>query len=155
MSQNPQSGTSPEVNVMPKWLNSMSKDDGIPEWLEPIRPKNTAAAQVGVGRHFGRKIKQRKIIYAVGVHGALIELEKWVPTAGLAMVQIFFPLGLSYSPESIRDNVHKNFWNRAYSTWTIRKRAEEKRREEERELHEVNKGRMASLTDKSSSYTEV
>ncbi|KAL7619824.1 hypothetical protein AAE478_010369 [Parahypoxylon ruwenzoriense] len=74
---------------------------------------------------------RNEIIYAVGVHGALIELEKWVPTAGLAMSQIFFPAGLKYNNEAIRDNVHKKFWQRAYHTKSVRKRAEEKRRAEE------------------------
>jgi hypothetical protein len=55
----------------------------------------------------------------------LIELDKWVPTAGLAMVQIFSPAGLKYADESIRDNVHKKFWQKAYHTKSVRKRAVE------------------------------
>lgn len=60
-----------------------------------------------------------------------------MPTAGLALVQIFFPAGIKYNDESIRDNVHKKFWQRAYYTKSIRKRAEEKRRVERRTLTEV------------------
>lgn len=94
----------------------MSKDDGVPEWLEPIKPD-----------------QKDGMIYAVGVHGALIELEKWVPTAGLAMVPIFFSGGLKYRDEQIRDSVHKKFWKKAYHTNYVRKVAEEKRRREERD----------------------
>ena len=61
-----------------------------------------------------------------------MELEKWVPTAGLALVQIFFPSGLEYNDASIRDNVHKKFWQKAYHTAGVRKKAEVKRRTAER-----------------------
>ncbi|KAI0451043.1 hypothetical protein F5B21DRAFT_507574 [Xylaria acuta] len=44
---------------------------------------------------------------------------------------IFFPAGLNYNDESIRDNKHKKFWRRAYHTKSTRKLAEEKRRAEE------------------------
>lgn len=88
----------------------MSEKDGAPEWLISLKPQND------------------RIIYAVGVHGALMELEKWVPTAGLAMMQMFFPAGLKYNDEAVRDNIHKKFWRRAYHTVSIRKRAESKRR---------------------------
>ncbi|OBT67655.1 hypothetical protein VE03_03419 [Pseudogymnoascus sp. 23342-1-I1] len=108
----------PQVVPMPQWLSSMSAYDGIPGWLEPIKPEHVdAAADAALQRHFGfGEATVNDIIYAVGVHGALMELEKWVPTAGLAMVQIFFPSGLSYNDQSIRDNVHKKFWKRAYYT---------------------------------------
>jgi len=106
---------------MPQWLDSMSKDDGIPDWLEPIKPKPTAT---GVAR------RQSEVIYATGVHGALMELEKWIPTAGLAIVQVLFPSGLEYNDQSIRDNVHKKFWKREYHTSDLRKRAEARRRKE-------------------------
>lgn len=98
-----------DAHSMPRWLASMSKSDGAPAWLEP-------------------KPVQNQIIYATGVHGALMELEKWVPTAGIANVQIFFPSGLSYMDERIRDNIHKKFWKRAYHTARIRKRVEQQRR---------------------------
>lgn len=102
--------TSPSQGLfMPRWLDSMSKEDGVPSWLEPIKPQND-------------------VIIATGVHGALMELEKWVPTAGLAMVQLFFPGSLKYNDESIRDNIHKTFWQKAYHTKSVRKGAEEKRR---------------------------
>lgn len=106
------SSTPSEEIPMPQWLSSMSRDDGVPEWLEPIKPNQDDG-----------------VIYAVDVHGALMELEKWVPTAGLAMVHTFFPGGLKYRDEQIRDNV----WKRAYHTSCVRKVAEEKRRREERD----------------------
>ena len=99
---------------MPQWLASMSKEDGAPVWLQTIKPENGAA-----------------VTYSAGVHGALIELEKWVPTAGLAMVQVFFPLGLVYNDSAIRDKAHKTFWKKAYSTGAVRKEAERQRRSEE------------------------
>jgi hypothetical protein len=138
----------PEATPMPRWLSSMSKDDGVPEWLEPIKPKRADAATHGgqspfelstftIPMCFGpRETEKDNVIYASNVHGALIELEKWVPTAGLAMVQVFFPAGLKYNSESIRDNVHKKFWQKAYRTKSVRKRAEEKRRGEERKEKE-------------------
>lgn len=103
-------GPKTSAKIMPQWLDSMSEKDGAPEWLIPLKPQND------------------RIIYAVGVHGALMELEKWVPTAGLAMMQMFFPAGLKYNDEAVRDNIHKKFWRRAYHTLSIRKRAESKRR---------------------------
>ncbi|KAK5263125.1 hypothetical protein LTR96_011448 [Exophiala xenobiotica] len=109
-----------ESGTMPRWLASMSKEDGTPEWLQSAT-LDYAGANMDEG-----------IIYAPNVHGALMELEKWVPTAGLAMVQVFFPAGLKYGDESIRDNVHKKFWQRAYYTRDVRKAAEEKRRKAER-----------------------
>lgn len=113
-----------KTSPMPQWLASMASSDGVPSWLEPLKPVQSDEAT---------KINNEAdgIVYAVGVHGALIELEKWVPTAGLAMAQMFFPAGLKYNDEAIRDNVHKKFWQRAYHTKSIRKRAEEKRRAEE------------------------
>ncbi|KID80802.1 hypothetical protein MAJ_11478, partial [Metarhizium majus ARSEF 297] len=75
-----------------------------------------------------KAVPPEDIIFAAHVHGALIELEKWVPTAGLAMVQVFFPQGLAYNDAAIRDNVHKRFWKRAYGTRTTRTRAEKLRR---------------------------
>ncbi|EXM15006.1 hypothetical protein FoTM2_013251 [Fusarium oxysporum f. sp. vasinfectum] len=125
----------PSDSIMPSWLSSMSRDDGVPEWLEAINPTvvEDASRKTVSSRFPFTKEKPSPTIYAIGVHGALMELEKWVPTGGLAMIQVFFPTGLSYSDQSIRDNVHKKFWKRAYHTQNIRKRAEEKRRAEERQ----------------------
>ncbi|KAI1762824.1 hypothetical protein GGR53DRAFT_400198 [Hypoxylon sp. FL1150] len=131
-----------KANPMPRWLDSMASSDGTPEWLEPLRPVHVDQVTKSTPSppHTLTKIPEcsadgntesSEIVYATGVHGALIELEKWVPTAGLAMAQIFFPAGLKYNDEAIRDNVHKKFWQRAYHTKSIRKRAEEKRRIEE------------------------
>jgi hypothetical protein len=103
--------TNPEEIQRPKWIDSMERKDGVPTWLEPLR------------------VKPNKI---ANIHGALKELEKWVPTAGLAMIQVFFPSSLHYRDDRIRDNVHKKFWKRAYHTNGIRRRAEHKRRELER-----------------------
>ncbi|TEY30982.1 hypothetical protein BOTCAL_0830g00020 [Botryotinia calthae] len=103
--------TSDPTVQMPRWLGSMTKEDGVPNWLEPIRFETNNIANV---------------------HGALQELEKWVPTAGLAMMQIFFPASLRYEDDHIRNNVHKKFWKRAYHTKDVRKKAEHKRRESER-----------------------
>lgn len=122
---------------MPRWLYSMSREDGVPEWLEPIKntPLNLPKAETYIKSKYGpRRLDNHDrglhVVFAIGVHGALIELEKWVPTAGLAMVQIFFPGGLRYNDQAIRDNVHKKFWRSAYHTKSIRKRAEERRRTE-------------------------
>ncbi|KAI4867289.1 hypothetical protein F4820DRAFT_457114 [Hypoxylon rubiginosum] len=131
-----------KTSSMPQWLASMASSDGVPSWLEPLKPVqlDQATKSPPQASHFISRIWQRSVadnsepnemIYAVGVHGALMELEKWVPTAGLAMAQVFFPAGLKYNDEAIRDNVHKKFWQRAYHTKSVRKRAEEKRRAEE------------------------
>jgi len=56
---------------MPKWLDSMERKYGVPTWLEPMGGDENEIANV---------------------HGALKELEKWVPTAGLAMLLIYFPV---------------------------------------------------------------
>ncbi|KAM0438579.1 hypothetical protein ACHAPT_001331 [Fusarium lateritium] len=130
----------PEQSPMPQWLTSMSEEDGIPKWLNAQKPErgeqtvsDTTAHSTPALFETGEERRQ-DIIYAAGVHGALMELEKWVPTAGLSMLQIFFPVGLQYHDESIRDNVHKKFWRRAYHTKSVRKRAEQKRRAEERKV---------------------
>jgi len=97
---------------MPKWLDSMDRRDGAPTWLEPLRAN--------------------KLNEIANTQGALQELEKWVPTAGLAMMQIFFPSSLRYEEDHIRYNVQKKFWKRAYYTKDQRREAEDKRREVER-----------------------
>lgn len=99
---------------MPRWLSTMSTADGVPQWLTPI------PSSQGPGHE--------PIIYASGVHGALIELEKWVPSAGISMLQLFFPVGLKYDDDSIKENRHKKFWNRAYHTRSVRLEADQKRR---------------------------
>ncbi|KAI9151427.1 hypothetical protein HJFPF1_08629 [Paramyrothecium foliicola] len=123
--------------IMPSWVSSMSKKDGVPEWLEPLPPSTHNSLPVprkATTDSFSKGKKESEIIYAIGVHGALIELEKWVPTAGLAMVPIFFPSGLVFEEKSVRDNVHKKFWKRAFHTVTIRRKAEAKRRAEQRRV---------------------
>ncbi|KAI0024779.1 hypothetical protein F4780DRAFT_554712 [Xylariomycetidae sp. FL0641] len=126
---------------MPKWLTSMKKEDGVPAWLEPLKaervptaPKHTRSDIFPLGlytRLFTPTSSFQEVIYASGVHGALMELEKWVPTAGLTMARIFFPGGLEYNDSSVRDNIHKKFWRRAYHTVEVRKKAEVKRRQAE------------------------
>ncbi|KAF1845530.1 uncharacterized protein K460DRAFT_376942 [Cucurbitaria berberidis CBS 394.84] len=54
---------------IPKWLKTMNKYEGVPPWLEPAKTNNDVFRVQG-----GRK-----------------ELEKWVPTAGLALLHVFFP----------------------------------------------------------------
>jgi hypothetical protein len=103
--------TKSELDVqMPAWLESNARADNIPEWLLPL--------PAGLGG----------LSEADNVHGALIELEKWVPTAGLAMLQVFFPGGLHYEDHSVRYNVHKVFWKQAYRTSSLRREAELMRR---------------------------
>lgn len=63
-----------------------------------------------------------------------MELEKWVPTAGLAMVQIFFPQGLSYNNAAIRTDGQKIFWKKAYGMQILRRDAERQRRSQERKV---------------------
>ncbi|KAI0865612.1 hypothetical protein F4860DRAFT_258739 [Xylaria cubensis] len=123
--------------LMPQWLDTMTVEDGLPTWLEPLEPEVNDGATSDLKSATTRNDHGKVIVYAEGVLGALMGLEKWVPTAGLAMVQIFFPAGLSYSDESIRDNKQKKFWRRAYHTKSIRKRAEEKRRAEESKPQQV------------------
>ncbi|XDG04815.1 hypothetical protein ABKA04_004430 [Annulohypoxylon sp. FPYF3050] len=100
-------------------LSPLLKEHDLPDWLGPDRTKPTE--------------------YYVddGVHGALMELEKWVPTAGLAMVQMFFPSGLKYNGAAIRERDHKKFWKAAYKSKNIRKAEAEKKRKEEREQKRV------------------
>ncbi|RDW85936.1 hypothetical protein BP5796_04261 [Coleophoma crateriformis] len=92
-------------------LDSVDWEYGIPEWLKPLATDKN-------------KIEN--------VQGALIELEKWVPTAGLAMLQIYFPSHLRYQDGCIRNNVHKKFWQRAYHTARLRKKVVHQRRRMER-----------------------
>ncbi|KAM0198526.1 hypothetical protein ACHAPI_004053 [Fusarium lateritium] len=123
---------------MPPWIASMAEEDGVPEWLKTFKPtseteaintKSRCGQPNPIASLFGSNhTKPAEVIYATGVHGALVELEKWVPNAGLSMVQVFFPGGLQYHDEAIRDNVHKKFWKKAYLTRKIRAKAEEKRR---------------------------
>lgn len=80
--------TSPsKFQQMPKWLESMKVQDGAPAWLAPASSAGNIA----------------------NVHGALIELEKWVPGAGLAMLQIFIPAKLQYEDDNVKYNMHKRF----------------------------------------------
>lgn len=96
----------PTLDQMPPWLESMDINDGAPDWLEPV-------TQPGA---------------VLRVHGALKELEKWVPGAGLAMIQVFFPTSFVYDDSRVRDNINKKFWKRASRTRATRRRAEQARR---------------------------
>ncbi|KAI0542602.1 hypothetical protein GGR58DRAFT_255215 [Xylaria digitata] len=91
---------------MPRWLESMQAKDGTPEWLLPVPETEVARVQ-----------------------GALTELEKWIPTAGLALLKTFFPGNLDYDDSVVRDNVYKKFWRRAWHTKKTRRRAEHARKE--------------------------
>ncbi|KAK2611772.1 hypothetical protein N8I77_005096 [Diaporthe amygdali] len=129
---------------MPKWIVSMSRKDGVPHWLEPVHPHvvagdaNMHPSAISVilsrtckGGHENDSAQKREV-HVPGVHGALIELEKWVPTAGLAMLEIFFPRGLAYNDTAVRDNVHKRFWRQAYHTKDLRRKTEVRRRQQYR-----------------------
>ncbi|KAI0838238.1 hypothetical protein F5Y06DRAFT_287346 [Hypoxylon sp. FL0890] len=117
--------TPTKASPIPRWLASMDSSDGVPKWLEPVKPvqltRSTPPASPFLSRicrwSTAHNKEPNEMIYAVGVHGALIELEKWVPTAGLAMIQIFFPGRLKYNDEG----------QRAHHTKSVRKRAEEKK----------------------------
>lgn len=121
----------PGAIEMPKWLSTMDSKDGVPKWLEPTRNELDIA----------------------NVHGALMELEKWVPTAGLSMLQTFFPASLQYSENGCRYNVHKKFWKRAYSTKSTRRDSEQIRREIERRSR--TKEKIQKFWRRRSSSTEV
>lgn len=82
----------------------------MPEWLVPLSNDPDSRLK------------------AENVHSALIELEKWVPTASLAMLQTFFPTRLHYKDQSVKYNIHKTFWKRAYRVSSTRRKAEAKRR---------------------------
>ncbi|KAK7728875.1 hypothetical protein SLS63_006483 [Diaporthe eres] len=138
------SGPGNEKN-QPRWLESMAREDGVPDWLKPVHPQAAAAATAADAKACPSSIltwlsdkmrgtsekkisEQKKTVRVIGgVHGALIELEKWVPTAGLAMLGVFFPRGLSYNDEAVRDNVHKRFWRQASHTKPWRLKAEIRR----------------------------
>lgn len=135
-------GDMDQRHLMPKWIESMSRADGVPGWLEPVLPPavavDTFTTQSSISTflsHFckssleTRPTNDSMVRVVGGVHGALIELEKWVPTAGLAMLDVFFPRGLGYSDDVVRDNVHKRFWRQAYHTKTSRRKAETRRRQ--------------------------
>lgn len=108
------------VTVVPGDASSASTEHVMSDRREPVSISNTD------------RIEHQKYIVGDGVHGALMELEKRVPTAGLAMVQLFFPGGLKYNDAAIREDGHKKFWKTAYDTKSIRKKADEKSRKEER-----------------------
>lgn len=49
-----------------------------------------------------------------GVRGAIRELEKIFPKAGVALMQEFFPALVKYEPERYRTNGEKKFWKKAF-----------------------------------------
>ncbi|KAE8151309.1 hypothetical protein BDV25DRAFT_152779 [Aspergillus avenaceus] len=113
--------TMDELSEVSEWLKK--EDSGIPEWLDQMDGSHKMPAWlVPLSNRPGGKDEIEN------VQGALMELERWVPTAGLAMLQIFFPSGLCYKDESIKYNMQKKFWKKAYHVQKIRRKAEEKRR---------------------------
>ena len=48
------------------------------------------------------------------VWGAIQELEKTFPKAGVALMQEFFPALDKYKPERYRTNAEKKFWKKAF-----------------------------------------
>ncbi|KAI8966219.1 hypothetical protein F5Y11DRAFT_343609 [Daldinia sp. FL1419] len=79
--------TPTQASSVPRWLASMSSSDGIPGWLEPLMPTpltmQTPSESLLISRIWRRLFstvnEQNEVVYAIGVHGALIELEKWIP----------------------------------------------------------------------------
>lgn len=63
------------------------------------------------------------------VQGALKQLEKWVPTAGLALLRRLLPLKMDYDGTVIRENPDKKFWKRAWHTKSSRKMQSMKNRD--------------------------
>ncbi|KAM0801860.1 hypothetical protein BDR22DRAFT_888307 [Usnea florida] len=49
-----------------------------------------------------------------GVRGAIRELEKTIPMAGVALMQEFFPALNKYEPARYRTNAEKKFWKKAF-----------------------------------------
>lgn len=49
-----------------------------------------------------------------GVRGAIRELEKIFPKAGVALMQEYFPAMVKYEPERYRTNTEKKFWKKAF-----------------------------------------
>lgn len=49
-----------------------------------------------------------------GVRGAIRELEKAFPQAGVALMQEFFPALVKYEPARYRTNAEKEFWKKAF-----------------------------------------
>lgn len=118
----PRDSTLEEVTVLSDWLNTKG-DNKIPEWLDSMDGNHGMPSRlIPVSKRTGGREQIEN------VHGALMELERWVPTAGLAILQMFFPTGLSYKDESVKYNFHKKFWKKAYFVWKIRSKAEEKKR---------------------------
>ncbi|KAJ5494364.1 hypothetical protein N7463_010451 [Penicillium fimorum] len=54
-----------------------------------------------------------------GVRGAIRELEKTFPKAGVALMQEFFPPLVKYEPEQYRTNSEKKFWKKAFREFGI------------------------------------
>ena len=54
-----------------------------------------------------------------GVRGAIRELEKTFPKAGLALMREFFPALVRYEPERYRTNAEKKFWKKAFREFGI------------------------------------
>ncbi|KAI4117296.1 MAG: hypothetical protein LQ338_007575 [Usnochroma carphineum] len=49
-----------------------------------------------------------------GVRGAIREVEKMFPKAGVALMQEYFPALVKYEPERYRTNAEKKFWKKAF-----------------------------------------
>jgi hypothetical protein len=63
--------TNPKDIQRPKWVDSIEQKNSMLTWLEPFRVKRSKMANT---------------------YSALKELEKWVPAARLAIIQVFFLL---------------------------------------------------------------
>ena len=63
------------------------------------------------GQHWRRALGYQMV---PGVRGAIRELEKTFPKAGVALMQEFFPALDKYEPERYRTNAEKKFWKKAF-----------------------------------------
>jgi hypothetical protein len=111
---------------MSKWLNSMKRKNDVSAWLKSLRRERNSIANV---------------------HDVLQQLEKWISTAELTMMQIFFFISLRYEKDNIRNKIHEKFWKRAYYTKRIIKKTECRKRKTERIRKNENKDEKHDFSD--------
>lgn len=62
-------------------------------------------------QHWRRPLPHKMV---PGVRGAIREVEKLFPKAGVALMQEYFPATARYEPERYRTNAEKKFWKKAF-----------------------------------------